>query len=99
MTFRNAFRSALVAASLLAAGAAQAQVTYIQHSDGRVTRVETHKDGSHTAVRNDGHWAADGGAGRSHDDYVRQHKDPGDRVVREPKAAEPRERVTRERGN
>jgi len=97
MTIRFTLKAAALSAALLFAGAAQAQVSYIYHSDGRVSRVETHADGSHSINRSDGHWAEDGGAGKSHERIVREHRDPGDKVVREPK--EPRGPASRRGDN
>lgn len=60
------------------------QVTIIKHEDGTETRVATDDNGRHhverTGSAGGGHQY---GEGRSHDDVVRNHTDPGDRVARQ----------------
>jgi hypothetical protein len=57
------------------------QVTIIEHEDGSRSTVTTDDDGRHHVEREGREGGHQYGDGRSHDDVVKNHKDPGDRIV------------------
>ena len=57
------------------------QVTIIEHADGSRSTITTDGDGRHHVEREGREGGHQYGDGRSHDDVVKDHKDPGDRIA------------------
>ena len=57
------------------------RTTEIEHADGSRSRVTTEDNGDHRVERSGVEGGHRYGRERSHDDVVRNHLDPGDRIV------------------
>lgn len=57
------------------------RITEIEHADGSRSRVTTEDNGDHHVERAGVEGGHQYGRERSHDDVVRNHMDPGDRIA------------------
>lgn len=58
-------------------------VTYIHHADGTRSRVTTEPNGDHHVEREGRDGGHQYGRERSHDDVVKNHREPGERVSKD----------------